>query len=168
MSVYCITKVLDNSAHGGKELLMLVVLADYSADGGNLYPDVASLARKCSVTSRKVTVGAKKIAGHAVTMSTANNGQVPGSITSIEKPLGATNSKGVISDTNSADFLSHGAINQAHGGKAIATKIARLALAGQVIHKGNSGDYTVTKWAQTHYCKDFDALAAFAKKAGSA
>lgn len=52
MSVRCITKVLDSSGHAGTELLMLVVLADYSDDEGNSYPAVASLARKCRMTPR--------------------------------------------------------------------------------------------------------------------
>ena len=52
MSVRCITRVLDSSRHAGTELLMLVVLADYSDDDGNSYPAVASLARKCRMTSR--------------------------------------------------------------------------------------------------------------------
>lgn len=52
MSVRCITRVLDSSQHAGSELLMLVVLADYSDDDGNSYPAVASLARKCRMTRR--------------------------------------------------------------------------------------------------------------------
>lgn len=52
MSVRCISKVLEESAHAGTELLMLVVLADYSDDEGNSYPSVASLARKCRMTGR--------------------------------------------------------------------------------------------------------------------
>lgn len=52
MSVRCITQVLDLSQHAGTELLMLVVLADYSDDDGNSYPGVASLARKCRMSPR--------------------------------------------------------------------------------------------------------------------
>lgn len=52
MSVRCIDRVLELSAHAGTELLMLVVLADYSDDDGNSYPSVASLARKCRMTPR--------------------------------------------------------------------------------------------------------------------
>lgn len=52
MSVRCITRVLDSSQHAGTELLMLVVLADYSDDEGNSYPAVASLARKCRMSPR--------------------------------------------------------------------------------------------------------------------
>ena len=52
MSVRCIDQVLNRSQHAGTELLMLIVLADYSDDDGNSYPAVASLARKCRMSSR--------------------------------------------------------------------------------------------------------------------
>jgi hypothetical protein len=52
MSVRCIDRVLNQSIHAGTELLMLVVLADYSDDEGNSYPSVASLARKCRMSPR--------------------------------------------------------------------------------------------------------------------
>lgn len=52
MSVRCISEVLDRSSHAGTELLMLLILADYSDDQGNSYPGVASLARKCRMKPR--------------------------------------------------------------------------------------------------------------------
>jgi len=52
--------------------------------------------------------------------------------------------------------------------KAIATLIARLALAGHAVHKAHEDDFIVTKWGQTCYCKDYAALAAFAQKVGAA
>lgn len=52
MSVKAIGQVLELSGHAGTELLMLVVLADYSDDAGNSYPAVASLARKCRMSPR--------------------------------------------------------------------------------------------------------------------
>ena len=61
MSVRCITRVLDSSQHAGTELLMLVVLADYSDDDGNSYPAVASLARKCRMTSRNAIYILKRL-----------------------------------------------------------------------------------------------------------
>lgn len=61
MSVRCISRVLEDSAHGGTELLMLVVLADYSDDEGNSYPGVASLARKCRMTSRNANYILKEL-----------------------------------------------------------------------------------------------------------
>ena len=50
--------------------------------------------------------------------------------------------------------------------KAIATQIARLALAGHAVHKGQHGDFTVCKYGMTRYCKDFAELQAFAVKLG--
>jgi len=85
-----------------------------------------------------------------------------------KKAAGASNTNGLHTDTNSANFRSHGPINQAHDGKATATLIAQLALAGHVVNKGADGDFIATKWGQTCYCKDFAALAAFAKKVGAA
>ena len=52
MSIKCITQVLEKSQHAGSELLMLVVLAEYSDDDGHSYPAVASLARKCRMSTR--------------------------------------------------------------------------------------------------------------------
>ena len=52
MSIKCISQVLEKSRHAGGELLMLVVLAEYSDDDGRSYPAVASLARKCRMTPR--------------------------------------------------------------------------------------------------------------------
>lgn len=45
-------KVFDHSAHQGTELLMLLVLADYSDDQGYSYPSVSTLALKCRTTPR--------------------------------------------------------------------------------------------------------------------
>jgi hypothetical protein len=83
-----------------------------------------------------------------------------------QKASRACDSEGLPTNTNSADFLSHGATNQAHDGKAIADQIARLALAGHVVHKGQSGDYIVSKYGMTRYCRDFAEIAAFARQLG--
>ncbi|MCM2296043.1 hypothetical protein [Rhodoferax sp.] len=99
-------------------------------------------------------------------MFTTNNGGAPGVNTPIEKAAGAINTNGLHTDTNSADFRSHGAVNQAHDGKAIANQIARLALAGHAVHKGQSGDYLVSKYGMSRYCQDFAELQAFAVKLG--
>jgi len=88
--------------------------------------------------------------------------------TTQQKAPGATNATGLTTDTNNADFPIGGAIQQAPDTKAIATQIARLALAGHHIIKGDSGDFTVCKYGQTRYCKDFAELAAFAQKVGAA
>ena len=50
--------------------------------------------------------------------------------------------------------------------KAIANQIARLALAGHHVIKGDRGDYTVCKYGLTRYCANFAELAAFALKLG--
>lgn len=83
-----------------------------------------------------------------------------------QKAPRACDSEGLHIDTNSADFRSRGAINQAHDGKAIANQIARLALAGHIVHQGGAGDYTVCKYGMTRYCKDFAELQAFARQLG--
>lgn len=50
--------------------------------------------------------------------------------------------------------------------KAISTQIAALALAGHVVHKGTDGDYTVSKWGLSRYCKNFAELQDFARQLG--
>lgn len=51
-------------------------------------------------------------------------------------------------------------------GKAIATEIARLALAGHAVHKGSEGDFTVCKYGMSMYCEDFAELQAFSRRLG--
>lgn len=97
---------------------------------------------------------------------TTQNGGVPGSSTPIKKGQGAPSTLTPKHDTNSAYFRSHGPIQQAPDGKAISTQIARLALAGHAAHKGQRGDYLVSKYGMTRYCADFAELAAFAQKVG--
>jgi len=63
-------------------------------------------------------------------MTTTNNGGVPGLNTSIEKGQGDYAPLTPETDTNSADFRSHGPIQQVHDGRSIAT--ARLALASDI------------------------------------
>ena len=46
------------------------------------------------------------------------------------------------------------------------TLIARLALAGHVVHRGNCNDYTVSKWGLSYYAQDFTELSAFAIRLG--
>lgn len=86
--------------------------------------------------------------------------------TTQQKAPRACDSEGLHNDTNSADFRSHRAVNQAHDGKAMAHQLARLALAGHVVHKGKSGDYLVSKYGMARYCADFAELATFAQKLG--
>lgn len=46
------------------------------------------------------------------------------------------------------------------------TLIARLALAGHVVHRGNCNDYTVCKWGLSYYAQDLAELTAFAIRLG--
>jgi len=52
MSVRAMARVFDHSEQKGTELLMLLVLADYSDDQGFSYPSVTTLALKCRTTPR--------------------------------------------------------------------------------------------------------------------
>jgi hypothetical protein len=86
--------------------------------------------------------------------------------TTLQKAAGATNSNGQHTNTTGANFRTDGAVNEAHHGKAIATQLASLALAGHAVHTGSAGDFTVCKYGMTRYCKDFAELQDFAKKLG--
>ena len=46
------------------------------------------------------------------------------------------------------------------------TLIARLALAGHVVYRGNCNDYTVCKWGLSFYAQDLAELSAFAIRLG--
>jgi len=103
-------------------------------------------------------------------MFTTNYGGVPDAVT-------PENDEGIVTgqgnnpqkdSNNDGDYRKHGPIQQAPDGKAIATQIARLALAGHTVHKGTHGDYTVCKYGLTRYCADYAALVAFAQKVGAA
>lgn len=84
----------------------------------------------------------------------------------IRKAAGASNTNGLHTDTNGADFRTGGAISQALDLKAIATQIERLTLAGHAVHKGTDGDFLVCKYGLSRWCQDFPELAAFALKLG--
>ena len=83
-----------------------------------------------------------------------------------QKAAGASNTNGLHTDTTGVDFRTDGPIQQAHDGKAIANQMARLALAGHIVHRGDIGDFTVCKYGMTRYCKDFAELQAFARQLG--
>ena len=83
-----------------------------------------------------------------------------------QKAAGATNTNGLHTDTNDADFATGDHLGQALDDKAVATLIARLALAGHVVHKLADGGFLVSKYGYTHHAKDFEALQSFAKKLG--
>ena len=46
------------------------------------------------------------------------------------------------------------------------TVIARLALAGHVVHRGDCDDYTICKWGLSYYAQDLNELTAFATRLG--
>ena len=72
-------------------------------------------------------------------------------------------------DSEGLDNTTTNDLNSATGtrpGKAEATQIAELALAGHAVHKGKCGDYLVCKYGLSRYCQDFEDLQAFAQKLG--
>ena len=48
------------------------------------------------------------------------------------------------------------------------TLIAQFSIAGHLVHKGECGDYLVLRWGMSRFCKDLEALEAFAKQVGVA
>jgi hypothetical protein len=86
--------------------------------------------------------------------------------TTTQKAAGASNTNGLTTHTNGADFRTGGAINQAHSGNAIANQVAHLQLAGHAVHTGTRGDFTVCKYGMTRYCQNFTELQTFAKQLG--
>ena len=84
----------------------------------------------------------------------------------MQKAPSACNAKGLHTDTNGIDFRTGDAKGQAPDGKAIATQIACLALAGHAVHQLADGGYLVSKYSYTHHAKDFAALQDFARKLG--
>jgi len=62
--------------------------------------------------------------------------------------------------------MTQGTTQSTDNNNAIANQIARLALAGHIVIRGDRNDFTVCKYGLTRYCADFAELAAFAKKLG--
>jgi len=87
-------------------------------------------------------------------MQTTTNGIMPGFVTpeNDEGLVTGQGNKPQKDSNNSADFT--------------ANQIARLALAGHIVHKGIHGDFTVCKYGLTRYCADYAALVAFARQLG--
>jgi hypothetical protein len=83
-------------------------------------------------------------------------------ITVYEKAPGACNTEGLDTDTtNDLNFATG-----ARQGKAIATQIACLALAGHAVHQLAAGGFLVCKYGLTKHCADFAELREFARKLG--
>jgi hypothetical protein len=83
-----------------------------------------------------------------------------------EKAAGATNTNGLHTDTNAADFRTGEAMGKVPNGKAIATHTAHLELAGHAAHQLADGSFLVSKYSYTHHAKDFAALQDFSRKLG--
>ena len=81
--------------------------------------------------------------------------------TTNRKAPAPTKVQGAFQNTNDADSRT-----SATEGKALATQIAWLALAGHVVHKGQLGDFLVCKYGMSRWCKDFAELQAFSRKLG--
>ena len=64
----------------------------------------------------------------------------------MKKAQGACDSKGLPTNTNTLDSRSYGPIQQAPDGKSIATRLARLTLAGHAVHKGSALIQTLGYW----------------------
>jgi hypothetical protein len=60
-----------------------------------------------------------------------------------QKVVDAINANGLHTDTSGIGFPTGTAIEQAPSGKAIATEMARLTPAGQVVQKSSAGDFRV-------------------------
>lgn len=84
----------------------------------------------------------------------------------MQKAAGGANSNGQHTDTNGANSRTDGPIQQAHDANAIANQVAYLQLAGHHVHKGSAGDFTVSKYGMTRFCKNFAELESFAKQLG--
>ena len=50
--------------------------------------------------------------------------------------------------------------------KAIASLIAQFALTGHEVHRGDDGDFLVSRWGLSRWCADFAELKIVARKLG--
>jgi hypothetical protein len=86
--------------------------------------------------------------------------------------MNATNSNGLAATnnqpakTNAQNFTDLDYPSGHRQRKAESTLLARLALAGHVVHRGNCNDYTVCKWGHSFYAQDLTELTAFATRLG--
>ena len=79
-----------------------------------------------------------------------------------KKAPGACNTEGFDTDTtNDLNFATG-----TRRSKAEAKLLVRLALGGHMVHKGQSGDYLVSKYGLSRHCEDLDDLRDFARQLG--
>ena len=83
-----------------------------------------------------------------------------------QKAPSTCDAEGLHTDTNAADFRTGEATGQAPDCKAIATQLARLALAGHAVHQLADGGFLVSKYCYAHHANDFAVLQDFARKLG--
>ena len=82
--------------------------------------------------------------------------------TTNEKAPGACNTEGFDTDTtNDLNFATG-----TRRGKAEAKVLVQLALGGHMVHRGQYGDYLVSKYGLSRYCEDLDDLQDFARQLG--
>lgn len=82
----------------------------------------------------------------------------------MKKAAGAINTNGPHDHTNDLDFATG-----KRPGKAIATLIAELAIAGYCVHPLADGGYFVTRGDMSaRHCADFTELQSFARQKGGA
>ena len=78
--------------------------------------------------------------------------------------LTATNSQPAETNTLNTNYLDFPTTQRQR--KEESTLLARLALAGHVVHRGNCNDYTVCNYGYAQYCQDLTELTAFAIRLG--
>jgi len=88
-------------------------------------------------------------------MNTSNNGIMPGQVTP-ENDHGLTtqHSQPAKSTTQTTAAI-------------VGNLIARMALKGHIVIRGDRGDFTSCAYGLTRYCKDIAELEAFARKVGA-
>ena len=95
-------------------------------------------------------------------MSTANTAKSPGGA----GPIAANEIQLADSTADTPEKMA--SLDTAGREKEIATLVAQSALAGHAVHRGQSGDFLVTRWGLSRWCADFDELQAFARQIGAA
>lgn len=78
--------------------------------------------------------------------------------------LAAANNQPAKTDTQNANDLDFPTCKRPR--KDESNLIARLALAGHVVHRGDCNDFTICKWGLSYYAQDLDELTGFAIRLG--
>ena len=83
----------------------------------------------------------------------------------IENGLAAANNQPAKTNTQNANDLDFPTCKRPRKDEST-NLIARLALAGHVVHRGDCNDFTVFKWGLSYYAQDLKELTAFAVRLG--